>query len=220
MKLKKIFITIALFIIISLINMVNVYGINLELRMEGVKTIGVGQQVQFYAYYDVYNDMPDPFNPNSKPGDLVDEGDNYTEKVIWKSSNNAVATVDSKGKVTGVATGKAIITAELDGETPVKLKVEVVKETQKELKRVSIRSFDNDETFEDEVSPEFQESEEEIVIEPNIEYSDDYEIVVDPYEESRFEEIMMYQHIIIIALLIIITLLIVVIVSLKKQRNK
>ena len=41
-----------------------------------------------------------------------------TARVSWKSSNSAVASVDSKGNVTGVAAGNAVITASVSGCKP------------------------------------------------------------------------------------------------------
>lgn len=48
-----------------------------------------------------------------------------TAKVSWKSSNSAVASVDSKGNVTGVAAGNAVITASVSGCKPVECSIKV-----------------------------------------------------------------------------------------------
>ena len=50
-----------------------------------------------------------------------------TAKVTWKSSNTAVASVDSKGNVTGLKAGKAVITASVTGCKPVQCNVTVEK---------------------------------------------------------------------------------------------
>ena len=50
-----------------------------------------------------------------------------TAKVTWKSSNTAVANVDSKGNVTGLKAGKAVITASVTGCKSVKCNVTVEK---------------------------------------------------------------------------------------------
>ena len=48
-----------------------------------------------------------------------------TARVSWKSSNSAVASVDSKGNVTGVAAGNAVITASVSGCKPVECSIKV-----------------------------------------------------------------------------------------------
>ena len=48
-----------------------------------------------------------------------------TAKVTWKSSNTAVASVDSKGNVTGLKAGKAVITASVTGCKSVQCNVTV-----------------------------------------------------------------------------------------------
>ena len=50
-----------------------------------------------------------------------------TAKVTWKSSNTAVASVDSKGNVTGLKAGEAVITASVSGCKSVQCKVTVKK---------------------------------------------------------------------------------------------
>lgn len=54
--------------------------------------------------------------------------------VIWKSSDEAIATVDSKGKVTGVAPGKATITAIASSGKTAKCKVTVTGVKVKKIK--------------------------------------------------------------------------------------
>lgn len=48
-----------------------------------------------------------------------------TARISWKSSNSAVASVDSKGNVTGVAAGNAVITASVSGCKPVECSIKV-----------------------------------------------------------------------------------------------
>ena len=48
-----------------------------------------------------------------------------TARVSWKSSNSAVASVDSKGNVIGVAAGNAVITASVSGCKPVECSIKV-----------------------------------------------------------------------------------------------
>lgn len=55
---------------------------------------------------------------------------NYAGDVQWSSTKNSVATVSTSGLVTGVKTGKAIIRAQVDGKTVVRLNVAVVKSSQ------------------------------------------------------------------------------------------
>ena len=48
-----------------------------------------------------------------------------TAKVTWKSSNKAIASVDSKGNVTGLAAGEAVITASVSGCKSVECTIKV-----------------------------------------------------------------------------------------------
>ncbi|MEK5520570.1 hypothetical protein B5V89_18560 [Heyndrickxia sporothermodurans] len=55
----------------------------------------------------------------------VSPSDSTDKTVKWKSTNTKIATVDSKGKVTGKAKGKTTITATVKGAKTVKVKVTV-----------------------------------------------------------------------------------------------
>ncbi|MGG3640028.1 Ig-like domain-containing protein [Bacillus gobiensis] len=55
----------------------------------------------------------------------VSPSDSTDKTVKWKSSNIKIATVDSKGKITGKAKGTATITATVKGAKEVKIKVSV-----------------------------------------------------------------------------------------------
>ncbi|CAM4015764.1 Ig-like domain-containing protein [Mesobacillus zeae] len=55
----------------------------------------------------------------------VSPADSTNKDVTWKSSNKKIATVDSKGKVTGKAKGTATITATVQGAKAAKVKVTV-----------------------------------------------------------------------------------------------
>ena len=126
MKQKRFIIISIIFILILLSNIVKVYGINFELSITGENKIGVNQQIQFHASYDMINDMPEP---GQSAGGIVGSED-YTNKVKWKSSNKKVAVVDNNGIVTGISTGKTTISAELNGEKAATLEIEVVKDIQ------------------------------------------------------------------------------------------
>lgn len=131
MKQKK-FLILIIFLLLLLFGFTKVYGINFELSMIGQDKIGVNQKVQFYANYDMVNDMPEP---GQQMGEILGSTD-YTNNVIWRSSNNKVAVVDKNGMVTGISTGTAIISAELGSERPAKMEIEVVKDT------VSVKNYE------------------------------------------------------------------------------
>ena len=48
-----------------------------------------------------------------------------TARVSWKTSNSAIASVDSKGNVTGMSAGEAVITASVSGCKPVECAIKV-----------------------------------------------------------------------------------------------
>ncbi len=136
---KIIIISIAIVTFLLITGISNVYGVNFELRIMGTDKIGVGEQLQFNAFYDMLNDMPEP----GQKSEGIIGGADYTNKVTWKSSNKKVAKVNSNGIVTGVSEGKAIISVEYNGEEPAKMEVEVVKEKQGEEPTYEIPLYPN-----------------------------------------------------------------------------
>lgn len=50
---------------------------------------------------------------------VVANKDKYEDKIVWLSSNDAVATVDENGKVTAIASGNATITAKIGDKTTI-----------------------------------------------------------------------------------------------------
>ena len=90
------------------------YAVGDKMRYDDVKDVEVEQTLQLYAVIAHGNEMLIDNNYDSL-GWFVDEA-NFSG-VTWTSSNNSIATVDNNGKVTGVAKGKATITAKYNNET-------------------------------------------------------------------------------------------------------
>ena len=90
------------------------YAVGDKMRYDDVKDVEVEQTLQLYAVIAHGNEMLVDDNYDSL-GWFVDEA-NFSG-VTWTSSNNSIATVDNNGKVTGVAKGKATITAKYSNET-------------------------------------------------------------------------------------------------------
>ena len=67
-----------------------------------------------------------------------------TAKVTWKSSNSAIASVDSKGNVTALAAGNAVITASVSGCKSVQCNVTVKKVEDKYARKHLIEHFTGD----------------------------------------------------------------------------
>ena len=111
MKNKVIFIGIIVFIL-CIINSMNVYAISFNLDITGEKTVEVDKTIQLKAEYWVGNDMWLPDEPNGGIGEVSRE--DVTNESSWTSSNNNIAVVDNKGKVTGVSEGTVTITAQYD----------------------------------------------------------------------------------------------------------
>ena len=84
------------------------------MRYDDVKDVEVEQTLQLYAVIAHGNEMLVDDNYDSL-GWFVDEAN--LSGTTWTSSNNSIATVDNNGKVTGVAKGKATITAKYNNET-------------------------------------------------------------------------------------------------------
>ena len=76
------------------------------------KEVEVGKTLQLYALMAYGRDFEE--NPEDL-GKFVHEAN--LSGVTWTSNNNGIATVDNTGKVTGVAEGKATITATYNGES-------------------------------------------------------------------------------------------------------
>ena len=90
------------------------YAVGDKMRYDDVKDVEVEQTLQLYAVIAHGNEMLIDDNYDSL-GWFVDEAN--LSGTTWTSSNNSIATVDNNGKVTGVAKGKATITAKYNNET-------------------------------------------------------------------------------------------------------
>ena len=90
------------------------YAVRDKMRYDDVKDVEVEQTLQLYAVIAHGNEMLIDDNYDSL-GWFVDEAN--LSGTTWTSSNNSIATVDNNGKVTGVAKGKATITAKYNNET-------------------------------------------------------------------------------------------------------
>lgn len=90
------------------------YSVGDKMRYDDVKDVEVEQTLQLYAVIAHGNEMLIDDNYDSL-GWFVDEAN--LSGTTWTSSNNSIATVDNNGKVTGVAKGKATITAKYNNET-------------------------------------------------------------------------------------------------------
>ena len=90
------------------------YAVGDKMRYDDVKDVEVEQTLQLYAVIAHGNEMLIDDNYDSL-GLFVDEAN--LSGTTWTSSNNSIATVDNNGKVTGVAKGKATITAKYNNET-------------------------------------------------------------------------------------------------------
>ena len=95
--MKKILKYINILIICIFVNITSAYaeinGITLK-KSESILGVGYTENLKY--------DIPSGLNSSN---------------IIWRSSNQKVATVNSNGKVTGIATGTTIITASLNGYT-------------------------------------------------------------------------------------------------------
>ena len=67
-----------------------------------------------------------------------------TAKVTWKSSNSAIASVDSKGNVTALAAGNAVITASVSGCSSAQCEVTVKQVENKYARKHLIEHFTGD----------------------------------------------------------------------------
>lgn len=229
MKQKRFIIISIIFILILLSNIVKVYGINFELSITGENKIGVNQQIQFHASYDMINDMPEP---GQSAGGIVGSED-YTNKVKWKSSNKKVAVIDKNGIVTGISIGKTTISAELNGEKVATLEIEVVKDVQNEQKTPVVR---NNEILEE---PNNSNTTTEIVTTKNTEIDNDFEnepeVYLEMQEISDMEEktdgtdwniayskphYYSNHYVIIIIIIIIVVLLSILYMKNKKNNNE
>ena len=128
MKSKKIICLVLVILMMILTLNINSYAVTLpELRItsanyavgdkmtyDNIKDIEVQDTLQLYAVIAHGNEMLIDNNYDSL-GWFVDEA--HLSGVTWTSSNNSIATVDNNGKVTGVAKGKATITAKYNNET-------------------------------------------------------------------------------------------------------
>ena len=90
------------------------YAVGDKMRYDDVKDVEVEQTLQLYAVIAHGNEMLID-NDYDSLGWFVDEAN--LSGTTWTSSNNSIATVDNNGKVTGVAKGKATITAKYNNET-------------------------------------------------------------------------------------------------------
>ena len=184
MEQRRFIIIVIIFILVLVLlaNIVKVYGINFELSIIGENKIGINQQIQFHASYDMINDMPEP---GKSAGGIVGSED-YTNKVKWKSSNKKVAVVDNNGIVIGISTGKATISAELNGEKAATLEIEVVKDIQTEPNTPIVR---NNEISEE---PNNSNTTTEIVTTNNTEIDNDFEneseVFIEPQVITNMED--------------------------------
>lgn len=106
-----------------------------------INVVEVGKTLQLYALTAHGNEMPLPYNPDST-GWFVDEV-NLSE-ITWSSSDTAVATIDTQGKITGLKEGTTTITAtyspdELDTDT---IEITVIKSSDTTNYSLKISSMD------------------------------------------------------------------------------
>lgn len=111
MKKRKIIFGIAI-VIAMLMYSINLYAIMFTLEISGEKTVGIGKKTQLKAELVTSNDVYLHGVPGGGFGETGRR--NVTNKATWKSSNPHIATVDDKGKVTGVAEGTTTITAKYE----------------------------------------------------------------------------------------------------------
>ena len=126
MKSKKIICLVLVILMMILTFNINSYAITLpwleissynysngdKMTQNETKEVEIGKTLQLYALMAYGRDFEE--NPEDL-GIFVHEAN--LSGVTWTSNNNGIATVDNTGKVTGVAEGKATITATYNGES-------------------------------------------------------------------------------------------------------
>lgn len=104
---------IVLFVIICLVLSLNIHAVSAPfLRITGEKNVEVNKTIQLKAEYGATNDM---YIEGTEIGEFY--GDDVTNECTWTSRDYSIATVDSKGKVTGLKEGTVIINAKYNDES-------------------------------------------------------------------------------------------------------
>ncbi len=106
--MKKIGISLIV-LLLSVCVIGKVQAVSFNLSIIGATEVKVGESINLSADYWIGNDLLDPSQPNGGIGHTFHE--DVTTSSTWTSTDTNVATVNSNGKVTGVAVGFTTIRA-------------------------------------------------------------------------------------------------------------
>ena len=101
-KIKKFLGIIILVFVFLCIKSLNSYALMLEIKIVGEEVVAIGKSIQLKTVSITHHDMQN--DPQYGTPDEVE-----IETKNWTSSDETIATVDSKGIVTGIKEGKVTI---------------------------------------------------------------------------------------------------------------
>lgn len=109
----------------------NKYTLNLSAKNLSAlpDTINIGDKLQLVAMFEIF-------------GGSVDSEDVTSNGVVWKSSNEKVATIDEKGLITGLAEGKTTISAQFASCDKVEYNL-IVKNSQTNKRKITYSFYLN-----------------------------------------------------------------------------